>query len=169
MGQKGQCPPPCASQHLLLRITFGGWKCCYFRYWSCILSYFNGTLKNLFLLINAKKVLIFMYIFEAMHMYTHYLKSDNRWYLKAVSFHSKSKIKWIPINMGIQRRYQTNPPCLGQLAWNLSMHLSHSLAIDIDRYPHLIPVCLLGFTVFEKMQYQNKTDNQIIMNEGIKC
>ena len=54
------------------------------------------------------------------------------------------------------------------------MHLSHSLArwsleVDIDKYHHLIPVCLLGLTVFEKMQCQNNTDNQIMMNEGNKC
>ena len=54
------------------------------------------------------------------------------------------------------------------------MHLSHSLArwsleVNIDKYHHLISVCLLGLTVFEKMQCQNNTDNQIIMNEGNKC
>ena len=36
--------------------------------------------------------------------------NDNRWYFKAVSFHSILKIQWVPINMGIQRRYKTNPP-----------------------------------------------------------
>ena len=54
------------------------------------------------------------------------------------------------------------------------MHLSHSLArgnleVDIDKYHNFIPVCLLGPTVFEEMQCQNNTDNQIMMNEGNKC
>ena len=31
-------------------------------------------------------------------------------------------------------------------------------------YHHLIPVCLLGLTVVEKMQRQNNTDNQIMIN-----
>ena len=53
-------------------------------------------------------------------------------------------------------------------------HASHSLArwsleVDIDKYHNLIPVCLLGLTVFEKMQWQNNTDNQVMMNEGNKC
>ena len=53
------------------------------------------------------------------------------------------------------------------------MHLSHSLArwsleVDIDKYHDLILVCLLGLTVFEKMQCQNITDKQIMMNEGNK-
>ena len=45
------------------------------------------------------------------------------------------------------------------------MYLSHNLArwsleVDIyDKYHHLIPVCLLELTVFEKMQLQNNTDN----------
>ena len=54
------------------------------------------------------------------------------------------------------------------------MHLSHSLVrwileVDIDKYHHLIPVCLLGLTVFEKIQCPNNTDKQIMMNEGDKC
>ena len=54
------------------------------------------------------------------------------------------------------------------------MHLSHSLArwsleVDIDKYHHLIPVFLLGLTVFEKIQCQNNKDEQIMMNEGKKC
>ena len=54
------------------------------------------------------------------------------------------------------------------------MHLSHSLArwsleVDIDKYHHLIPVCLLGLTVFEKMQCQINRDIQIMMNKCNKC
>ena len=54
------------------------------------------------------------------------------------------------------------------------MHLSHilarwSLEVVIDKYNHFIPVCLLGLNVSEKMQCQNNTDNQIMMNEGNKC
>ena len=53
------------------------------------------------------------------------------------------------------------------------MHLSHSLArwiqeVNIDKYHNLNPECLLGLTVFEKMQCQNNTDNQIMINEGNK-
>ena len=44
-----------------------------------------------------------------------------------------------------------------------------SLEVDIDKYHHLIPVCLLGLAVFEKMQCQNNTNNQIMMNEDNKC
>ena len=44
-----------------------------------------------------------------------------------------------------------------------------TLEVDIDEYHHLIPVCLLGLTVLEKMQCQNNTDNQIIVNESNKC
>ena len=39
----------------------------------------------------------------------------------------------------------------------------------IDKYHHLIPLCLLGLNVFEIMQCQNNTDKQIMMNEGKKC
>ena len=39
---------------------------------------------------------------------------------------------------------------------------------DIDEYHHLIPVCLLEPTVFEKMQGQNNTDNKNMMKERNK-
>ena len=41
------------------------------------------------------------------------------------------------------------------------------MEVDIDKYHHLIPVCLSGLTVFEKkMQCENNQDKQIMMNEG---
>ena len=43
------------------------------------------------------------------------------------------------------------------------------MEVDIDKYHLLIPVCLLGLTVLEKVQCQTNTDNQIMMNEGNKC
>ena len=46
----------------------------------------------------------FLNIFKATYMYKRYLKNDNRWYLKPVSFHSELK-QVSPINIGIQRRY----------------------------------------------------------------
>ena len=39
-----------------------------------------------------------------------------------------------------------------------------SLEVDIDKYHHLIPVCLLGLPVFEKCN-TNNTDNQIMLND----
>ena len=44
-----------------------------------------------------------------------------------------------------------------------------SLEVDIDKYHDLIPVFCLGLTVFGKIQCQNNTDKQIMMNEGNTC
>ena len=48
--------------------------------------------KELFLWINEKNILIFMYILKP-SMYKRYLKNNNKWYLKTVFFHSKLKIQ----------------------------------------------------------------------------
>ena len=68
----------------------------------------------------------------------------------------------------IHRRYQTNPPCTLAI-WHETCPCIYGTAYlakeDINKYHYLIPVCLLGLTVFKKCN----SNNQFMMNEGNKC